>query len=55
MEQQIRELCSKLLKTHDPNEAKVVGERLRSAIHQHIHRRHHGAQPEFLAQAVDAS
>ena len=35
-EEQIRELCAKLLTTKDTIEAHTIGEELRSAIHEHI-------------------
>lgn len=36
MEQQISTLCSQLLRTQDPDEAEVIGEQLRSAIHVYV-------------------
>lgn len=36
MEARIKKLCSQLLRTKEPEEAEVIGEQLRSAIHDHI-------------------
>jgi len=36
MEQAIRDLCLQLLNAKDSVEAEVIGEQLRSAIHEHM-------------------
>jgi hypothetical protein len=36
LEQAIRDLCLQLLNAKDSEEAEVIGEQLRSAIHEHM-------------------
>jgi len=44
MEARIKELCSRLLNTKDPDSIEKIGEELRCAIHDHV---------EELRQQVD--
>jgi len=41
MEARIRELCSLLLSTNDPDTTDMIGEQLRCAIHEHVEELRH--------------
>ena len=43
MEARIRELCSALLNTKDPDAIQMIGQQLRCAIHDHVEELRHTA------------
>jgi len=52
MQQQIKDLCSELLRAKDPNETEAIGENLRSAIHDHIENLRHDVMTLPMLETV---
>jgi hypothetical protein len=56
MEVRIRELCSLLLSTNDPDTIDMIGEQLRCAIHDHVEElRHHVNDLPIVTSMLKAS
>jgi hypothetical protein len=52
MEQRIKDLCSQLVSTRDPDEVQFIGEQLRSAIHEHVESLRHEVTGFPVLEAV---
>jgi hypothetical protein len=51
IEQRIKELCSRLVNSVDPEEIQDIGQQLRSAIHEHVESLRHRLP---VAEALEA-